>query len=220
MRSARRLLLAATAAAFALVFTALPASAHVTVHGQAAAGDYTTLTFQVPDESAKAKTVAITVNFPQDHPFGSVSVRKMPGWTATVTKSKLSTPITDDDNLTITEAVSSITWKADPSAALSLGEYAAFDVSVGPVPDVASLSFPAVQTYDDDSVVNWNEPTPASGEEPEHPAPTLKIQAAAPAPAASTDGVARGLGVAGIVVGAIAILAAALAFRRRSSTPR
>ena len=256
MRSVRRLLTVAISAAAGLLMTALPAFAHVTVHGDAVAGEYTTLTFQVPCESAKAKTVAITVNFPQDHPFASVSVRKMPGWTATVTTSKLSTPIKDDDNLTVTQAVSSITWKADPSAELSLGEYAAFDVSVGPVPAVASLSFPAVQTYDDGSIINWNDPTPAGGEEPEHPAPTLQIQpatgttagtatpastgtdtsaaasappttvtvtaAAAPAPAAaSSDGTARGLAVAGIVVGAIGILAAALAYRRRTtSTPR
>lgn len=57
------------------------------------------------------------------------------------------------------------------------GEFAEFKIYAGPVPDVTSLGFPATQTYDDGSVVEWNEPTPASGEEPEHPVPTLTVAA-------------------------------------------
>ncbi len=225
------------------------ASAHVTVSpGTAVAGSYTVLTFKVPNESATAKTVGVTISFPTDHPFASVSVHKQVGWTSTATQVKLKTPIKNDDNLEITQAVSSITFKADPSADLSLGEFAEFDVQVGPVPDdVTSLSFPAVQNYSDGSVVNWNEPTPASGPEPEHPAPTVTIVAAAPTSAAGassgasvssaaaaptvtvtaapaqaaganpSDGSARALAVVGIVLAALALLTGALALRRRAS---
>ena len=214
------------------------ASAHVTVNpNTAVAGSYTKLTFRVPNESAKASTVKLTVNFPMDHPFASVSIKKEPGWTATATTSKLSTPISDDDNATITQAVSSITWTADASGKIALGEFAEFDVSVGPVPKVPSMAFDAIQTYDDGSVVKWDQPTPASGVEPEYPAPVLTISAAAqttpanPSAAATTaavtasqeaatssstsDNTARILGVVGIIVGAIGLLVAALALRGR-----
>jgi periplasmic copper chaperone A len=214
------------------------ASAHVTVNpNTAVAGSYTKLTFRVPNESAKASTVKLTVNFPMDHPFASVSIKKQPGWTAKATTSKLSTPISDDDNATITQAVSSITWTADASGKIALGEFAEFDVSVGPVPKVPSMAFDAIQTYDDGSVVKWDQPTPASGVEPEYPAPVLTISAAAqttpanPSAAATTaavtasqeaatssstsDNTARILGVVGIIVGAIGLLVAALALRGR-----
>ena len=175
-----RLLAVGVLAAIGLTLGAGIASAHVTVNPDTAvAGSYTKLTFRVPNESAKASTVKVTVKFPMDHPFASVSLKKEPGWTATTTTSKLSTPISDDDNATITSAVSSITWTADASGKIALGEFAEFDVSVGPVPKVASMSFDTTQTYDDGSVVQWDEPTPASGEEPENPAPVLTISPAA-----------------------------------------
>ena len=214
------------------------ASAHVTVNpNTAVAGSYTKLTFRVPNESAKASTVKLTVNFPMDHPFASVSIKKQPGWAATTTTSKLSAPISDDDNATITQAVSSITWTADASGKIALGEFAEFDVSVGPVPKVPSIAFEAIQTYDDGSVVKWDQPTPASGVEPEYPAPVLTISAAAqtapanPSGAATTaavtvsqeaatspstsDNTARILGVVGIIVGALGLLVAAVALRGR-----
>jgi uncharacterized protein YcnI len=163
-------------AALGLTLGAGIASAHVSVNpSTAVAGSYTKITFRVPNESAKADTVKVTVQFPMDHPFASVSVKKESGWTAAVTSSKLATPISDDDNASITEAVSSITWTADASGRIALGQFAEFDLSVGPVPKVASLAFTAIQTYSDGSVVKWDEPTPASGEEPEHPAPVLTI---------------------------------------------
>ncbi len=170
----------ATLTAAGLLAGAGIASAHITVNpGTAVAGAYTKLTFRVPTESATAQTTQLTVTFPSDHPFSSVSYRKVPGWTATPTTTTLPTPVTEGD-LTITKAVTSITWKADSAAdAISQGQFGEFDVSVGPVPNVASLQFPAAQTYSDGSVVNWDEQS-SGAEEPEHPAPTLTIAPAAP----------------------------------------
>lgn len=48
--------------------------------------------------------------------------------------SKLAKPITSG-NTTITDAVSSITWKADATGKIALGQFAEFDVSAGPVPN-------------------------------------------------------------------------------------
>lgn len=263
----RRAVAVATMAAVGLALGAGIASAHVSVNpSTVVAGSYSKITFRVPNESAKADTVKVSVQFPLDHPFASVSVKKEPGWTAAVTTSKLAKPLSDDDNASITQAVSSITWTADASGRISLGQFAEFDLSVGPVPNVASLALTATQTYSDGTVVQWNEPTPASGEEPEHPAPVLTITpassgssaagsttagstttgtsssdpstaataAAAGAPAtgptvtvtatpsaaaaASSDGTARALGVVGIVVGALAVLVAAVAVRGRRTS--
>jgi uncharacterized protein YcnI len=220
-----KLLAVAALAAIGLTTGAGIASAHVSVNpNTAVAGSYTELTFRVPNESAKADTVKVTVNFPMDHPFASVSVKKQPGWTAVATTTKLATPLSDDDNASITQAVSSITWTADAAGRIALGQFAEFDVSVGPVPKVASVMFEAIQTYSDGSVVKWDEPTPASGVEPQDPAPVLTISAAPAEPAAAAaaasttgtdDNAARVLGVVGIVVGALGVLVGAVALRSR-----
>jgi uncharacterized protein len=224
------------------VLLAGPASAHVSVNPSSAApGGFAKLTFRVPTESPKASTTKVSVSFPTSTPLASVSIKPHAGWTASVTKTKLPKPVVDD-GLSVTEAVSRITWTAQKGAAIAPGQFDEFDVSVGPLPkSVKSLQFPAVQTYDDGTVVNWNQPTPASGEEPEHPAPTLTLAAAteaggAAAPASatattspdtspvaqtsSTDGTARALGTAGLVVGVLGLLAGAIALvaaRRRSA---
>jgi len=159
-----------------LVVGAGTAAAHVAVDpSTAAAGDEAvTLTFRVPNESETAGTVAVTVALPADHPFAFASVGQVPGWTVTPTKQALPAPVTEAD-LTIKEAVTSVTWTAQAGNRIGPGEFAEFEISAGPVPDVAALEFPTTQTYDDGTVVEWNEPIPSSGEEPEHPAPTLTV---------------------------------------------
>jgi hypothetical protein len=74
-------------------------------------------------------------------------------------------------------------------------------------------------------VVNWNEPVADGKAEPEHPAPVLALTAATdtaadrPARASDTeDGVARGLGIAALVVALGAAGLGALALRRRTGT--
>ncbi len=223
------------------------ASAHVTVNpSEAAAGGYTKLTFRVPNESPTAGTVAITVALPPDHPFASVSVKQVPGWKVVPEKTTLPAPVTEGD-LTIKEAVTSITWTAEPGTEIGPGEFAEFDISAGPVPDVESLSFPTTQTYNDGTVVEWDEPTPASGEEPEHPAPTLTVgdaageeaghshsdeaagsapeteasvaAAASSSPTTGSTTTATVLAVIGLVVAAAALVVAAVALRRRPGGP-
>lgn len=215
----RRTVTLATLAVFGLTLGAGVASAHVSVNpATAVAGSYTKITFRVPNESAKADTVKISVQFPMDHPFASLSVKKEPGWTAAVTTSKLTTPISDDDNASITEAVSSVTWTADASGRIALGQFAEFDLSVGPVPKVAALAFDATQTYSDGSVVKWDEATPASGEEPEHPAPVLTItaagattSAASATPSSAAGDATSNAGAAATTAPAVTVTAAPLA---------
>jgi hypothetical protein len=89
------------------------------------------------------------------------------------------------DDGQVTEAVSSITWIPDSKKdALKPGEYDDFDVSVGPLPKVSSLTFKALQTYSDGTVVRWIDPPAPEGQpEPDHPAPTLTLLPASDQPA-------------------------------------
>ncbi|MFG2374775.1 YcnI family protein [Streptomyces sp. NPDC048504] len=216
------------------------ASAHVTVHPESYAKGATdgVLTFRVPNEEDKASTTKVQVYLPTDHPVLGVLVSPQDGWTAKVTSTKLKTPIKTDDG-TITDAVSEITWtggKVDP------GHYEDFNVAFGQLPDgTDQLAFKTLQTYSNGDVVRWIEQTTAGGDEPENPAPVLKLTAKESedgdeTPAASTtaaatstksttasssssDSTARGLGIAGLIVGVLGLAAGAFAVVR-SRTPR
>lgn len=233
----------AAAAGATVLLAAMPAFAHVTVQpGSATKGGYTTVAFKVPNEQDGASTVRIEVNLPTDHPIASVSLQPVPGWTAKVTTSKLATPVKTDDG-TVDQAVTKITWSGGKIAP---GQFQQFPVSFGPLPsDTDALPFKTLQTYDNRDVVRWIEVPQAGQAEPQNPAPTLKLTAAAsdgdaapatgtpapaPAPAgdakstpqasdggSNSDGTARGLGIAGIVIGAAGVGFGVFAGRRRAA---
>jgi uncharacterized protein YcnI len=189
----RRAVVTAGAALTLTALAAAPASAHVRVtpDGEAAAGGYAVLTFRVPNESATAATTQVEVALPTDTPLASVSVEPVPGWTAHVERASLPEPV-ELHGTEVTEAPVRVTWTADSDdAALGDGEFQRFTISAGPLPEVDQLVLPTTQTYTDGSVVAWDQPTPASGEEPEHPAPVLQV-AASGAGHGSSDAVATG----------------------------
>ncbi|MGW4514899.1 YcnI family protein [Streptomyces sp. NPDC004393] len=217
------------------------AFAHVTVHPESYAKGATdgVLTFRVPNEEDTAATTKVQVFLPTDHPVLGVLVTPEDGWTAQVTTTKLKTPVkTDDGN--ITDAVSQITWTG---GRIRHGQYQDFHVAFGQLPDdTDQLTFKSLQTYSDGNVVRWIEETPKGGDEPENPAPVLALTAkgtaegSASTPAAtsgggtttdtgksgaattkaasSSDSTARGLGIAGLVVGVLVLAAAAFALVR------
>jgi periplasmic copper chaperone A len=169
-------------AAFVGVFTmALPAWAHVTVTapGVTRGGGDQEITFRVPVEK-NLDTVKLQVQLPTSTPIASVDVKPVPGWTHSEQTTKLSTPIKTDDG-DITEAVTEITWTAEKGQGLKPGEYGDFTFIAGQLPDVASLTFPAIQTYSDGSTVKWIQRQTPGSEEPENPAPVLKLTSAAAA---------------------------------------
>jgi uncharacterized protein YcnI len=198
------------------------AEAHVRVltDGNATTGGYTALTFRVPNESDAASTTRVSVELPQDTPFTSVRTRPLPGWTATVARAELPSPV-DVGGATVTEAARTVTWTADEDAAIGPDEYQDFALTVGPLPAPGAVLLPARQTYSDSEVVRWDERVPASGEEPEHPAPVLLVVPAAAegdgpqdgtaASLTAPDGTARWLGGAALAVAALAAGAAGLA---------
>jgi uncharacterized protein YcnI len=210
-----------------LVALAAPAGAHVTIQPpEATQGGFATEVFQVPNERDDTGTTQVEVTFPEDNPIASVRVEAVPGWTVNVEKRTLDTPI-EAFGSEISEVVSKITWSGGEIAP---GTFQRFPVSMGPLPEVDSLEFKAVQTYADGEVVRWIEPTPASGEEPEHPAPVLTLKAGteeeattsttaplATADLATTSDVdsAKTVGIIGIVVGAVGVILGLVALLRK-----
>jgi uncharacterized protein YcnI len=204
-----------TGAVLALVVP-FAASAHVTIGtNQADPGSYPLIDFRVPTESATATTTAIDITLPTDTPFGAVSVVPVEGW--------------DAELLREDEVVTHVVFTAQPGHELTNEQYGVFPVLLGDVPDTGSIVLPVAQTYSDGTVVGWAD----TGEGAEHPAPVLYVTdepasdhhddgdqdagatIAGEAPPAS-DAVARGLGIAGLVVGAVGVVVA-LTSRRRSA---
>jgi periplasmic copper chaperone A len=227
----RALMIAATLGATFLL-GAGPASAHVRILPSVAepGAELTELSFSIPNERSDATTTGIEVAFPTGQPLAFAETRPTPGWKVQLTKQKLATPLKSDDG-PVTEAVTKINWTG---GSIGVGQYEDFYVSVGSLPEKATdMVFKVLQTYSDGSVVRWIDLTPASGEEPEHPAPVLQVRAAAAAgqaapaaaprsktpvaaaPAASTDWTTRGLAGAALL---IALVGAAVAVRSRKDT--
>jgi uncharacterized protein YcnI len=180
------------------------ASAHVTVSGtdDVRGGGDAIINFRAPNESATgASTIELQVQIPTNTPLASVLVQPVYGWTAAVTSIKLSTPIKTDDG-DITNAVSEIVWKADSVAdGIKPNQFQQFTIIVGQLPDTASLTFPAIQTYSDNTVVKWVQvEAPGSTADLDHPAPVLTLAAASgdsSGTAASGTGASSGTAASG-----------------------
>jgi uncharacterized protein YcnI len=242
-----RIALATGVAASSVLLLSGTAFAHVTVQpqGEAAKGGYATVNFKVPNERDNASTVKLEVSLPADHPMASAMPQPVPGWKAVVTKTKPAKPL-EVHGKQITEVPSKITWTAD-GGKIAPGEFQQFPVSLGRLPeDADQLVFKALQTYSNKEVVRWIEEPKQDGEEPESPAPVLKLSAATDdhhgggakdasakgdsknaghdeekksqaASGDSSDSTARVLGIVGILVGAAGVAFGILAGRRRAS---
>jgi uncharacterized protein YcnI len=218
--------LVALATATLVLAVAAPAWAHVGIEPNTAPkGSDAVLAFTVPNEEESANTIKVEIAFPTDHPIADASVEPLAGWTAAVQKVKAPKPIKTDAG-EVTEMVQSVVWSG---GTIKPGEFQEFRVSVGLPSDADSLEFKAVQTYSDGQIVRWIEDSPPGGPEPENPAPVLTLtgeQATGTTqPAAATkiddeDSTARVIGIVGIVLGALGLGAAGLAFaaRRRGTT--
>jgi uncharacterized protein YcnI len=165
--------------ASAIALGASAAGAHVSVvPGSAPKGGSQILSFSVPNEEDAANTVTVEVNLPVKNPIASVNIQPKPGWSAVVKKSKLAKPV-QSENGAVTEAVTQITWTATDGG-LKPGEFDLFTISADPLPtNTNQLVFKVLQTYSDGNTVSWIEPTVKGTPEPEHPAPVLKLTAAA-----------------------------------------
>lgn len=212
------------------------AAAHVTVNpSEAEAGGFAKLAFRTPNERDDAGTVKLEVTFPTESPFAFFNVRSVPGWRSNVERRTLDKPL-EVFGRTISEVVSKVTWEG---ATIPPGGFEEFEVSVGPMPDKpGELVFKALQTYSSGEVVRWIElREPGATEDPEHPAPALRVVSAeggghgnGEAAAGGTPAVARleddvdeanRLAAAALGVAVVAVLAslAGLLRRRRPAGP-
>lgn len=202
---------------------AIPASAgaHVTLQpGEAAAGDFTVLDVRVPNETEDAATTKVDVQLPSGFVFASY--QPVPGWSVQVKTQKLAEPAQTDDG-TITSEVREMTWTADSDeAGIQPGQFQDFPISVQ-IPGEAgdTLTFKALQSYDDGEVVRW-----IGAPDSEHPAPQVAVtegsdahgEAADAGEAGDSDSASKGLGIAALIVGALGLIAGAAALLRSRRT--
>lgn len=221
---AARLVVAGAAFAGMSVLGAGAASAHVGPDkSEVAAGSSADLFLGVPHGCEGSPTTKIEVQIPKD--LVEVTPYVVPGWKGSVTTEKVDPPVKAEDGDEITERDSVVTWTAEPGQELADHWKLQFGLSFQ-VPDKVgeTLSFPTIQTCATGSA-EWIEPTPAGGEEPEHPLPTVTIvtasagghgaattetttaggtgttEAASGSSSSSDDGGTKGIAVAGLVAG-------------------
>lgn len=221
--------IAAGAGALLAIAAPLAASAHVEVTpNTAAAGSYADITFRVPNESATATTTKVEVDIPAATPFATVRYVAVSGWDAELVTETLSPPVTVDKT-TITEAVTRVIWTSQPGSEIKDNEIRQFTLSVGAVPDTGKIELNAIQTYSDGSAVTWS----GTREGAKHPSPVLYVNDApvaehdahaAPGSAtdatdttgaeASSDTLARLLGIGALVVGTVGVVLSVVTLRR------
>jgi uncharacterized protein len=219
------------AAGAALAVLGLPgtAAAHVTLQpNETPAGGFARLDVRVPNERDDAGTTKVDVQLP--HGFAFVSYEAVPGWDVKVTKRKLAEPI-ESHGEQITEEVGRVTWTGDGRTGIVRpGQFQDFGLSLG-MPDRPgeTLTFKALQTYEDGEVVRW-----IGAADADEPAPQVELTAAEgehgaaadeqePEPAESVpvpdddDGAPEWLGIAGLVLGAGGLVAGGTALARTRS---
>lgn len=157
----------------AVALIAVPAAAaHIEIApSTAAANSYTKLTLSVPHGCGESGTTSLRVQIPAGV---TVTPQVNGDWQITTKQGTLSEPITVEGE-TITEGTTEVEWKGGP---LPHDRYDEFGMSVH-LPDKPgeTLLFPVIQTCEQGET-RWIEPTPAGGEEPEHPAPAVTLTAA------------------------------------------
>ncbi|GAA2646574.1 YcnI family copper-binding membrane protein [Nonomuraea recticatena] len=215
--------------------------------GSAEQGGFTKVAFRVPNERDNASTTKIEVSFPVDHPLAFVSVKPVPGWEVKVTEGKLPKPVkTEYGDLTeaVTKVVWSggeIKPGQFQEFEVSMGQLPT-DTTQLLFPTTQTYSGGEVVRWADEPEADGSEAekpapllklTPASGDG-EHGSASASPSAAsgeatsagtggvpsvAPVAASgsSSDGTARLLGGAGLVVGVIGVVIGFMGLRRRSA---
>lgn len=236
--------LACLLAAGALIAPA-SAQAHISLHPNTIpAGAFATLDVRVPGEQEGAYVKKVDVLFPSG--FTGVDYENVAGWSTKVIEAKLATPIVEGGEKIDTE-VSRIVWTwTGPAGKVNNGQFVDFPLSLA-IPGNASgkaLEFRTVQTYSNGQVIHWIDPSLTA----EHPSPRINItpkggviedvagdeagpqagqtptsQRASASAAKPSTGASKELAIIALVVGALGLLAAAIALagtRRRRAAMR
>jgi hypothetical protein len=162
----RRIALAGAAALTATLTLAAPAAAHAEVEADKpqALAENATLSFVSEAESASAGFTELRVVLPEGIAPGDVTLDEAPkGWKLKAT----------DDGYTV------------GGPAMKAGVDAEHKIKIRQLPDAKEIAFKTIEVYSDGKISRWIE-LPTGGEEPEQPAPVLKLKAAAPGAAPVT----------------------------------
>lgn len=214
-------------AAFTSLLVPGVAAAHVTVSpGVAPAEGYAMLSFTVPHGCEDAATTSVSVKMPPQVISATPGV--VPGWKIKTVEGKLPKPVAQEGE-TVTEGVREVTWTGGP---LSPDQLQQFPLSVSIAgKEGDAVEFKIIQGCEGGAETAWIQSTPASGGEPEHPAPTVTLEAAEEGPGhgaeaeggdtehpeqassdtGSDDGSSDGLAIAALIVGALGLIAGATA---------
>src|SRR5688500_717252 len=155
----KTVLLRAFAVALVVGSAAVPVHAHVTVQpDEAATESFARFVVRVPNERDNAATVKVEVQLPEE--LVAVSFRPAPGWRRSVERKQRSAPV-EVFGEQVTDYIAVVTWEG---GRIEPGEFEELGFSARTPAAPATLTFPAVQTYDNGEVVRWV--GPADGEEP------------------------------------------------------
>ncbi|WP_127090462.1 DUF1775 domain-containing protein [Aquabacter cavernae] len=179
-----RLFLNGAACAAALLFSA-PAFAHVTLEQkEATSGTFYKGVLRVPHGCGDAATTSIKVSIPE----GVVNVKPQPkpGWTLATETGPYEKSYAVMHGPPVSQGVRSVSWSG---GSLSNANYDEFVFVAYLAPDAApkTLYFPTLQTCGT-LTSDWNEIPGAATPKPAHPAPGLKLAAAADAGAVAKAG--------------------------------
>lgn len=211
----------------------LAAVAHVGVTpSSTAAGSTTQLTFAVGHGCDGSATTALSFTIPEE--IVSVTPTVHPNWTAEKVLVDLAEPITDAHGNSLVQRVGQVVYTANTPLPDGFRDTVTLQLTLPASAEGSTLAFPVLQSCEVGET-DWSQ-IAEEGQDPhdlDSPAPVVEVSpavaenavpavgaelAASPAasgtaPVSEPDLLARGLGLAGLVVGLAGVLAAVL-FRR------
>jgi periplasmic copper chaperone A len=225
--------------------TAAAASAHIeAVATDTAADSYTTVTFSIPHGCDGSATTKLDFHIPKS--IIEVTPTVNPNWTISKTTEPYTSSQSSADGENPEDAGqrdTNIVYTAKTPLPADERDTVTLSFSLPDGKPGTIVSLPVTQTCEQGST-EWNQVQQPGADEPEHPAPSITLTAAipgadddddhaqahasdaatsaagtdagAPTAVAQPDYVARGLGIAGLVVGAVGIISAVLVSRRRT----
>jgi len=155
-------------AAIAALTLPAAASAHVVfANGQAVAGSTFVSALRIGHGCSGSATVSLRVEIPE----GVTAARPeaKPGWTITVERTPLKTPVPGEGGKMQTDRVSAITWTGN----LADDEFDDFPMQLKLPKASGPLYFPATQVCQAGRA-DWRD-VPSSGQKVAHPAPVLML---------------------------------------------
>jgi uncharacterized protein YcnI len=178
VRTSSRLVVSLLCALVLVVTGALAAAAHVVLRpGTATQGEFTKLTFHVPNEKDDSSTVKVKVVFPEarDQIVPAAVAQTKTGWKIKIDKVRLDEPVIVEGQ-EIWEVVESVTWTAvEGTAKIRPDQFDEVSVFGGPMPSVGKAYFKAYQYQSNGEVIAWDQ-IPSDGDpHPAHPAPALTL---------------------------------------------